>query len=81
GTAQLLEPLRQLTNAQEFAASTQGIAPDEIVLSFTATTQSITPVLNVLRSQAEPTAIQVAQACPAPGVCLSTADVLPPGAS
>ncbi|AKS42959.1 alpha/beta hydrolase [Wenzhouxiangella marina] len=81
GTARALEPLRQLTNAQEFAAASQGISRDDIVLSFTATTQSITPVLNVIRSQAEPTATQVAQACVAPGACLTTADVLPPGAS
>lgn len=80
-TANALEPLRQLTNAQEIAASSVGISRDDIVLSFTATTQSITPVLNVIRSQAEPTFSQVAQACPAPGVCLTTADVLPPGAS
>lgn len=80
-TAGALEPLRQLTNAQEVAASSVGISRDDIVLSFTATTQSITPVLNVIRSQAEPTFSQVAQACPAPGVCLTTADVLPPGAS
>jgi len=80
-TAQALEPLRQLTNAQEFAASSVGIDPSDIVLSFTGTTQSITPVLNVIRSQAQPTSITVAQACPAPGVCLTTADVLPPGAS
>ncbi len=80
-TAGALEPLRQLTNAQEVAASSVGISRDDIVLSFTATTQSITPVLNVIRSQAEPTFSQIAQACPAPGVCLTTADVLPPGAS
>jgi len=80
-TAGALEPLRQLTNAQETAASSVGISRDDIVLSFTATTQSITPVLNVIRSQAEPTFSQVAQACPAPDVCLTTADVLPPGAS
>jgi len=80
-TAQALEPLRRLTNAQEAAASAVGISRQDIVLSFTATTQSITPVLNVIRSQAEPTFSQVAQACPAPSVCLTTADVLPPGAS
>jgi pimeloyl-ACP methyl ester carboxylesterase len=80
-TAQALEPLRQLTNAQEFAAAAVGIDRDDIVLSFTGTTQSITPVLSVIRSQAEPTSITMAQACPAPNVCLTTADVLPPGAS
>jgi len=80
-TAQALEPLRQLTNSQEFAAASAGVDPADIVLSFTGTTQSITPVLSVIRSQAQPTSITMAQACPAPGVCLTTADVLPPGAS
>jgi len=80
-SAAALEPLRQLTNAQEAAAASAGVNPDDIVLSFTATTQAITPVLNVIRSQAQPTSSQLAQACLAPTVCLSTADVLPPGAS
>ena len=79
--AQTLEPLRQLTNAQEAAAASAGVNRDDIVLSFTATIQAITPVLNVIRSQAEPTSSQLAQACLAPSVCLTTADVLPPGAS
>ncbi|MFU8832116.1 MAG: Ig-like domain-containing protein [Wenzhouxiangella sp.] len=80
-TAQALEPLRQLTNAQEAAAASAGVNRDNIVLSFTATTQSITPVLSLVRSIAQPTSSQIAQACLAPGVCLTTADVLPPGAS
>jgi hypothetical protein len=80
-TAQALEPLRQLTNSQEAAAASAGISRDKIVLSFTATTQAVTPVLNVVRSIAQPTSTQMAQACVAPGVCLTTADVLPPGAS
>ena len=80
-SAQALEPLRQLISAQEAAAASAGVNRDDIVLSFTATTQAITPVLNVLRSQAQPTSTQVAPACPAPDVCLTTADVLPPGAS
>ena len=80
-SARALEPLRQLTSAQETAATRVGIARDDIVLSFTATTQSITPVLGTIRSTLRPTSTQVAQACPAPGVCLTTANVLPPGAS
>jgi hypothetical protein len=80
-TARALEPLRQLTNAQEFAAASVGIDRDDIVLSFTATTQAITPVLSVIRSILRPTSTQVGQACVAPGACLTTADVLPPGAS
>ncbi|TVQ36602.1 MAG: lipase [Wenzhouxiangella sp.] len=80
-SAAALEPVRQLISAQEAAATSVGINRDDIVLSFTATTQSITPVLSVVRSAAQPTSTQIAQACLAPGVCLSTADVLPPGAS
>ncbi len=76
-TAQALEPLRQLTNAQEAAAASVGINRDDIVLSFTATTQAITPVLNVVRSMAEPTSSLIGQACLAPGVCLTTADIFP----
>ncbi len=75
------EPVRQLISAQETAATSVGINRDDIVLSFTATTQSITPVLSVVRSAAQPTSTQIAQACVAPGVCLTTANVLPPGAS
>lgn len=80
-SARALEPLRQLVNAQEFAAASKGINRDNIVLSFTATTQAVTPVLNVIRSQATATTSQIAQVCPAPSVCLDTADVLPAGAS
>ena len=80
-TAAALEPLRQLVNSHLAAAGGQGIDPDTVVLSFTATTQSITPTLEAVRSTAQSTASQVAQACLAPGSCLTTADVLPPGAS
>ena len=80
-SARALEPLRQLTSAQETAATSVGIARADIVLSFTATTQAITPVLGTIRSTLRPTSTQVARACLAPGFCLTTADVLPPGAS
>ncbi|RFF30710.1 Ig-like domain-containing protein [Wenzhouxiangella sediminis] len=80
-TAQALEPLRQIINTHLAAAGSQGVARDSIVLSSTATTQSITPVLSKLRSAIGPTSSQVAQACVAPDTCLTTADVLPPGAS
>ncbi|NEZ04399.1 lipase [Wenzhouxiangella sp. XN201] len=80
-TAQALEPLRQLINTHLAAAGSQGVARDSVVLSSTATTQSITPVLNTVRSLIGPTSSQIAQACLAPGSCLTTADVLPPGAS
>ena len=79
-TARALEGLRQLTNSQEAAAASVGIDRDDIVVSFTATTQAITPVLNVVRSMAQPTSSQIAQACLAPGFCLTTADIFP-GAS
>lgn len=80
-TAQALEPLRQLINTHLAAAGSQGVARDSVVVSSTATTQSITPVLSTVRSLIGPTSSQVAQACLAPGSCLTTADVLPPGAS
>ncbi|MGY6555531.1 MAG: Ig-like domain-containing protein [Wenzhouxiangella sp.] len=80
-SAAALEPLRQLISAQETAATSVGIPRGDIVLSFTATTQAITPVLSAIRSTLRPTSTQVGQACPAPGVCLTTANVLPPGAS
>lgn len=80
-SARALEPLRQLTNAQEAAAATQGINRGDIVLSFTATTQAVTPVLSVIRSQASATSTLIVQVCPAPSVCLNTASVLPAGAS
>lgn len=80
-TAQALEPLRQLINTHLAAAGSQGVARSSVVVSSTATTQSITPVLNKVRSLLGPTATQIAQACLAPGSCLTTADVLPPGAS
>ncbi|GAB4186194.1 MAG: lipase [Wenzhouxiangellaceae bacterium] len=53
-TARALEPLRQIINSYEAAAASQGINRDDIVLSWTMTTQSITPTLSVLRSIAEP---------------------------
>jgi hypothetical protein len=45
-----LEPLRQLVNSQEAAAQSRGIARNRIVLSWVATTQSITPVLQAAKS-------------------------------
>lgn len=53
-SAVALEPLRQIINTQEAAAASQGIDPSRIVLSWTMTTQSITPVLSLLRSIAQP---------------------------
>ncbi|MBK7043716.1 MAG: Ig-like domain-containing protein [Rhodanobacteraceae bacterium] len=45
-----LEPLRLITNSHEAAAVSQGIPRSEIVVTWTATTQSITPVLSAVRS-------------------------------
>lgn len=53
-TAAALEPLRQLTNSQEFAVAAAGVNKADIVLSWTATTQGITPVLGAVRSTTQP---------------------------
>lgn len=45
-----LEPVRQLVNAQEALAASKGIVPSDIILSWTATTQSVTPVLSAVRN-------------------------------
>ncbi len=50
-----LEPLRRLTNSQEAAAAAAGIDPGRIVLSWVATTQAITPVLQQLVGKTEQT--------------------------
>ncbi len=53
-TASALEPLRQLTNAMEFAAAGAGVDPAEIVLSWSATTQGISPVLGAVQATTMP---------------------------
>ncbi len=53
-TACALEPLRQLTNTHLLAAQGAGIARDDVVLSWVFTTQSITKVLQAVRSQVQP---------------------------
>ncbi len=53
-SAQAAEGLRQLTATMEGAAATQGINPDDVVLSFTVQTQSVQPVLQVARSLVQP---------------------------
>lgn len=55
-----LEPLRRLVNAQETAAAAAGISRSSIVLSWVATTQSVTPVLQAVRSTVQPRLISVA---------------------
>lgn len=75
-SAQALEPLRQLVSLQEALVSNfAGIPTEEIVVSWTLTTQSITPVLSVVRSLATPAPVTVGP------TGFTTADVLPPGAS
>ena len=49
-----LEPLRLLTNSQLAAANARGIAPGNVVVSWVYTTQSITPVLQAVRSRVQP---------------------------
>jgi dienelactone hydrolase len=53
-TACALEPLRQLTNSHLAVANAAGIARDKVVLSWVFTTQSITPVMQAVRSVTEP---------------------------
>ncbi len=59
-TAQALEPLRQLTNFREAAAASQGVDPSTIVVSWTLTTQSITPVLSAVKDITGPGASTLA---------------------
>lgn len=48
-----LEPLRQLIGTQEAAAVTQGIPKNRVILSWTFTTQSVSPVLQAVTAKAE----------------------------
>ena len=52
-TACALEPLRELTNSQEAAAASAGVDASRIALSWVATTQSITPVMQAVQSRIE----------------------------
>ncbi|MDP1697574.1 MAG: hypothetical protein Q8L45_07315 [Xanthomonadaceae bacterium] len=58
--ATALEPLRQLVNFQEAAAAGAGIPRENIVLSWVATTQSITPVMQTLRATTQPGTVVLA---------------------
>ncbi|WP_440225196.1 alpha/beta hydrolase [Dokdonella sp. MW10] len=55
-TACALEPLRQLVNSQETAAAAAGIPKNRIVLSWVATTQSITLVMGAVQARTAQTA-------------------------
>jgi pimeloyl-ACP methyl ester carboxylesterase len=68
-----LEPLRQLTNAQEIAAAGAGIPREDIVLSWVATTQSTATVLQAIQSRTTRSSATVAPT----GLNLSAAG-LPP---
>ena len=52
--AQALEPIRQLTNNQEAAAASQGVAKSSIVLSWTVMTQSIDDAFVALGKNLKP---------------------------
>lgn len=55
-----LEPLRQLTGSIEAAAASQGVVRDDIVLSWVANTQGITPVLRTVRAITQPSTTRFA---------------------
>ncbi len=58
-----LEPLRKLVNSQEAAAAAAGVTRSSIVMSWVATTQSVTPTFLALRGvveQSEPAASTIA---------------------
>ncbi|HRY16550.1 MAG TPA: hypothetical protein P5330_11850, partial [Candidatus Competibacteraceae bacterium] len=57
--AQALEPLRQLTNNQESAAASQGVARTSIVLSWTFMTQSIDDAFTALGENLKPLGMAV----------------------
>jgi hypothetical protein len=59
-TACALEPLRQLTNSHLAAAAGAGIPAARVVVSWVATTQAITPVLQAVKSVTEPGAVLLA---------------------
>ncbi|MEE4175739.1 MAG: hypothetical protein V2I57_15950, partial [Xanthomonadales bacterium] len=58
-TAQALAQLQPLTASMEAAAASAGINPEDIILSWTVQTQSITPVLGLLRSTVQPADVQL----------------------
>ena len=55
-----LEPLRQLVNNMEGMAASKGVDKSKIILSWSFTTQSITPVLNQLATNASAKTIVIA---------------------
>ncbi len=77
-TACALEPVRQLTNSQEAAAASAGIAKNKIVLSWVATTQSITNVLGFVQSRTAETAPAASQLVPTGLTLAAMNPALPP---
>lgn len=69
-----LEPLRQLTNSHLAAAQAAGIPRSDVVLSWVMTTQSITPVLQAVRSVTEPAPVTLVDS----GADISVVAGLPP---
>lgn len=59
-SAQGVEGLRQITQTMEGAAGAAGIQHEDIILSWTVKTQSITPPLSALRSIAQPAQVLAA---------------------
>jgi hypothetical protein len=59
-SAASLEQARQITFSMESAAESAGIPREDIILSWTVQTQSITPVMKLLRSMARPSATEAA---------------------
>jgi pimeloyl-ACP methyl ester carboxylesterase len=57
--AATLEVIRNVTNSMEAAAEAYGVVREDIIVSWTAQTQSITPVLKNVRSLARPAATTV----------------------
>ncbi len=76
-----LEPLRRLVNSQEAALDAFDNARTDlrVVLSWVATTQSITPVMQAVDSRIEHTPAPVAQVVPT-GLNLAQVAALPPNA-
>ncbi|UXI68847.1 hypothetical protein [Tahibacter amnicola] len=63
-TACGLEPLRRLTNSHLAAAATQGIDPSKVVVSWVATTQSITPVFQAAVGKVQQSPAPVVRTAP-----------------
>ncbi len=72
-TACALEPLRQLTNSHLAVAAAAGIPSSEVVLSWVATTQSVTKVMDAVRLNTQPGAVTLVPT----GMNTSAAGLLP----